>query len=96
MSKIKNEDLFDDIPCVVDYVNRKVKQKRDMEKRKNNLVNAISDDNWDEPVSMENDFTVEEILDIPTEGEVQMNLPLVNTDCVGQNNLCEVVLPNYS
>ncbi len=96
LSKIKNEDLFDDIPCVVDYVNRKVKQKRDMEKRKNNLVNAISDDNWDEPVSMENDFTVEEILDIPTEGEVQMNLPLVNTDCVGQNNLCEVVLPNYS
>ena len=96
LSKIKNEDLFDDIPCVVDYVNRKVKQKRDMEKRKNNLVNAISDDNWDEPVSMENDFTVEEILDIPTEGEVQMNLPLVNTDCVGQNNLCEVMLPNYS
>lgn len=30
MSKIKNEDLFDDIPCIVDYVNRKVKQKRDV------------------------------------------------------------------
>ena len=94
LSKIKNEDLFDDIPCVVDYVNRKVKQKRDMEKRKNNLVNAISDDNWGEPVSMENDFTVEEILDMPTEGEVQMNLPLVNTDYVGQNELCKVELSN--
>ena len=76
LNKIKCEDLFDDIPCVVDYVNRKVKQKRDMEKRKNNLVNAISDDNWDEPVSMENDFTVEEILDMPIIGEVQTDLPL--------------------
>lgn len=33
------------------------------------------DDNWGEPVSMEYDFSVEEILDMPTEGEVQMNLP---------------------
>lgn len=30
---------------------------------------------------------------MPTEGEVQVNL--TNIDCVGQNNLCEVVLPNY-
>ncbi len=89
LGKIKNEDLFDDIPCVVAYVNRKAEQKRDMEKRKNNLVNAISDDNWGEPVSMENDFSIEEILDMPTEGEVQMNLPLVNTDCVGHNDLCK-------
>lgn len=50
-------------------------------------------DNWGEPVSMENDFSIEEILDMPTEGEVQVNL--TNIDCVGQNNLCEVVLPNY-
>ena len=28
-------------------------------------------DNWGEPVSMENDFSIEEILDMPTEGEVQ-------------------------
>ena len=95
MRKIKNEDLFDDIPCVVDYINRKVKQKRDMEKRKNNLVNAISDDNWGNPVSMENDFSIEEILDMPTEGEVLSEPILTNIDCVGQNNLCEVVLPNY-
>lgn len=32
-------------------------------------------DNWGEPVSMENDFTIEEILDMPIIGEVQMNLP---------------------
>lgn len=50
-----------------------------------------SDDNWGEPVSMEHDFSIEEILDMPTEGEVQMNLPLVNTDCVGQDDLCKVV-----
>lgn len=47
------------------------------------------DDNWGEPVSMERDFFIEEILDMPTEGEVQMNLPLVNTDCVGHNELCK-------
>lgn len=34
-----------------------------------------SDDNWGEPVSMEHDFSIEEILDMPTEGEVQKNLP---------------------
>lgn len=70
LSKIKNEDLFDDIPCVVAYVNRKAKQKRDMEKRKNNLVTAIPDDNWGEPISMENDFSIEQMMDMPTEGEV--------------------------
>ncbi len=34
-------------------------------------------DNWREPVSMERDFSIEEILDMPTEGEVQMNLSLL-------------------
>ena len=53
-----------------------------------------SNDNWGEPVSMEHDFSIEEILDMPTEGEVQMNLPLVNTDYVGQNELCKVELSN--
>lgn len=71
IGKIKNEDLFDDIPCVVDYVNRIADKKRRMEKRKQNLVNAVSvDDNWGEPVSMEHDFSIEEMLDMPTEGEV--------------------------
>lgn len=77
LSKIKNEDLFDGIPCVVDYINKLVEKKRNIEKRKNNLVNAVPDDNWGEPI----DFTIEEMLDMPTEGEVQMNLPLENADC---------------
>lgn len=38
-------------------------------------VNAGSivsgNDNWEEPISMEHDFTIEQILDMPTEGEVQ-------------------------
>ena len=38
-------------------------------------------DNWGEPVSME------EMLDMPTEGEVQMNL--ANNDCVGQDEVCK-------
>lgn len=58
-----------------------------MEKRKRNLVNAISDDNWGEPTSMEQDFSIEEMLDMPAVGEVQMNL--TNSDCVGQNDLCK-------
>ena len=52
------------------------------------------DDNWGEPVSMEHDFTIEEILNMSTEGEVQMNL--TNMDCVGQNELCKVVSPKNS
>ena len=60
------------------------------------------DDNWREPISMEHDFSIEEILDMPTEGGVQMNLPLenavckvqmdlANNACVGQDELCKVV-----
>lgn len=90
LDKIKNEDLFDDIPCVVDYVNRMAEKKRNMEKRKCNLVNAVSDDNWGEPVSMEYDFSVEEILDMPVMGEVQMNLPLENADCEVQSDLANI------
>ena len=36
-------------------------------------VRNEADDNWGEPAPMEHDFSVEEILDMPTEGEVQMN-----------------------
>lgn len=74
LGRIKNEDLFDNIPCVVDYINRKFEEKRYKEERKKNLVNALPDDNWGQSVSMEQDFSIEEILDIPTECEVQMNL----------------------
>lgn len=50
------------------------------------------DDNWGEPVSMEHDFTVEEMLDMPTESEVQMNL--TSAICEGHNDLCKVVTNN--
>lgn len=33
---------------------------------------------------------IEEILDMPTEGEVQMNLPLENADCKVQMNLTNI------
>ncbi|GFI31433.1 hypothetical protein IMSAGC013_02828 [Lachnospiraceae bacterium] len=46
-----------------------------------NEVRNVADDNWGEPI----DFSIEEILDMPTEGEVQMNL--TNIDCVGQDEL---------
>lgn len=74
LSKIKNEDLFDDIPCVVDYVNRKEEKKRNIEQRRRNLVCIVSDnDDWGEPISMKHDFTIEEILDMPVMGEVVTN-----------------------
>lgn len=47
------------------------------------------DDNWGEPVFMEHDFIIEEILDMPTEGEVLSEPTLTNIDCVGQNDLCK-------
>ena len=51
---------------------------------------------------MENDFSVEEMLDMPTEGEVQneptltntvckVQMNMANTDSVGQDDLCKVV-----
>ena len=57
-------------------------------------------DNWGNPVSMDHDFSVEEILDMPTEGEVlsepiltntdcKVQMNLANIDCVGQDNLCK-------
>ena len=55
----------------------------------NNFSDGL--DNWGEPNAMENDFIMEEMLDMFTEGEVQMNLPLANIDCVGQDDLCKVV-----
>lgn len=59
-----------------------------------NIKTDSVDDNRGNPVSMENDFSIEEILDMPTEGEVQMNLALVNIDCVGQDELCKVEFSN--
>ena len=52
-------------------------------------VRYEADDNWGEVISMENDFAIEEILDMPIECKVQMNLTLVDTDCMGQEELCK-------
>ena len=79
LDKIVPEDIF----CKYEYLF--VKGSSDCE----NVNTDSFDDNWGEPVSMENDFSVEEILDMPTEGEVQMNL--TNIDCVGQDEPCKVV-----
>ena len=68
LSKIKNEDLFDDIPCVVDYVNKMAEKKKNIEQRKHNLINTLPNDNWVESFPMENDFSIEQMLDMPTEG----------------------------
>lgn len=87
LGKIKNEDMFDNIPCVVDYVNKMAEKKRNMENPKCNLVNAVFDDNWGEPVSMEHDFSVEEMLDMPVMGD-EIGEPKVSAD-KEQN-------PNYS
>ena len=57
------------------------------------VKNAVAD-NWGQPVSMERDFSIEEILDMPTEGETKMDLPLANIDCVGQDDICKVVSQN--
>lgn len=46
-------------------------------------------DNWGNPVSMEHDFSVEEILDMPTECEVLSEPILTNIDCVGQDKICK-------
>lgn len=43
------------------------------------------DDNWGEPI----DFSVEEILDMSTEGGGPNEPSLVNIDCVGHNDLCK-------
>lgn len=48
-------------------------------------------DNWGEPVSMENDFIVEEILDMPIIGEGFNEPTLIYMDCVGQDELYKVV-----
>ena len=54
-----------------------------------NEVRSAADDNWGQPVSMEHDFSIEEILDMPTEGEVQNEPTMANIDCVGLDELCK-------
>ena len=52
-------------------------------------VRNAADDNWGEPVSMENDFTIEEILDMPIMGEVSSKPTLTNIERMGHNGLCK-------
>jgi hypothetical protein len=53
-----------------------------------NTGSIVSNDNWGEPVSMEHDFSIEEMLDMPTEGEVQNEPTMANINCAGQDELC--------
>ena len=46
-----------------------------------------TDDNWGEPVSMEHDLSIEEILDMPTGGEVQNEPTLGKCSLQGSNGL---------
>ncbi len=59
IDKIKNEDVFDRIPCVVDYLTKKAEKKRNMEKKKRSLVNAVKD------------YSLEEILDMPIKTDIE-------------------------
>lgn len=79
LDKIVPEDVFYKYDYLFENSSSDLKQTND----------SVSDDNWGEPNSMEQDFTIEEILDMPTEGEVQMNLSLANTVCVEQDEPCK-------
>lgn len=61
--KIRDENIFENIPCVVAYVNRR-----------HNLSSSHvgHDDHWGEPDPLI-DFSVEEMLDMPTVSEIQIN-----------------------
>lgn len=62
LNKLRNEDVFDNIPCVVKYINRRY-----------NLVSTQSKtDDWGEPDPMENDIPVEN--NEPVVCEVQSDL----------------------
>lgn len=48
-------------------------------------VRNAADDNWGKPIVMERDFSIEEILDMPTEGEVQNELTFGKCRLQGSN-----------
>lgn len=68
LDKLRNEDIFDNIPCIVDYINR----RNNLSCSSNEVHDNNDTDEWGEPDPMI-DFSVEEILDMPTLSEVQMN-----------------------
>lgn len=54
-----------------------------------------NDDNWGDPVPMEHDFSIEEILNMPTEGEALSEPTIANIDCVGWDEPYKVESPLY-
>ena len=52
-------------------------------------VRKAVDGNLGEPVPMEHDFSIEEILDMPTEGEVLSEPIMANIGFAGQDDLCK-------
>lgn len=77
LDKIVSEDIFQKYGYLFN--------KSDSE----NVDNAVSNNNWGEPVPMEHDFSIKEMLDMPTEGEVLSEPILTNMDCVRYNDLCK-------
>ncbi|MSS11761.1 hypothetical protein FYJ38_24450 [Clostridium sp. WB02_MRS01] len=74
--KIRDEDIFDKISCVVDYINHK--------------RNPHSS-NWGEPDPMENNYTVEEMLDMPTMSEIH-----ISDDLEKQKYIDELEVQRYA
>ena len=88
---IRYNESFKDFPNDnIDYLDLSVFKEYGFDipiyENKKSNKNKIIDDDWGEPNSMEQNFSIDEILDMPTEGEDQMNL--TNSDCVGQSDLC--------
>lgn len=79
LNKIVSEDVF----CKYKYL-----FNGSSDSGKANIDNQ-ADDNWGEPVPMEHDFFVEEILDMPVMGEVLSEPNIINTGCVGQDKICK-------
>lgn len=71
LDKIVPEDIFQKYDYLFENSSDNTKK----------TIDKSFDDNWGEPNAMENNFSIEEMLVMFTEGEVQMNL--TNTDCVG-------------
>jgi len=80
-------DSFKDFPNDdIDYLDLSVFEKYGFDiptyesKKSNKKKNDSVDDNWGEPISMEKDFTIEEILDMPTESNLVLNDKTIDID----------------
>lgn len=81
---IKYNDSFKNCPNDdIDYLDLSVFEKYGFDipvykSKKSNRKKFDTDDNWGEPVSMEKDFTIEEILDMPVESDFVSELEKSN------------------